>query len=212
MSRLTALQEQVLQQFFHQRREFFLTGGAALGGYHLRHRTTHDLDLFTATDALDEGERTLQNITSDLGLHLETLRRSPDFRRFLLQAPHEAVIVDLVKDVAPPLRDKIAVGSIVIDSAEEILVNKLCALLSRTEVRDLFDVAKLEEAGFDPIAAVELARRKDGGMIASQLAWVLSRFPIPPDVDALYGMTRSDLEAFRDSLVQRLTAAAFPET
>ena len=120
------------------------------------------------------------------------------------------MVVDLVRDTAPQILEKLSVGGIVIDSADEILANKLCALLSRTEPRDLVDVARLEEAGHSPIAALELARRKDAGMSASQLAWVLSTFPIPFAEAQLHGMPRADLERFRDSLVQRLAAAAFP--
>jgi len=138
------------------------------------------------------------------------LRRSPDFRRFLLQGSSEGVVVDLVKDSSPQLLDKMAIGRIVIDSAREILANKLCALLSRTEIRDLVDVARLEEAGYSPIAALDLAARKDGAMTAGQLAWVLSSFPIPAEETLRYGMSQKDLEDFRESLIRRLTAAAFP--
>jgi hypothetical protein len=41
--RLTALQRSVLAAFFAREREFFLSGGAALAGYHLGHRETLDL-------------------------------------------------------------------------------------------------------------------------------------------------------------------------
>ncbi|HXH92851.1 MAG TPA: nucleotidyl transferase AbiEii/AbiGii toxin family protein [Thermoanaerobaculia bacterium] len=210
MPDLTDLQDHILRLFFDRRDEFFLTGGAALVGFYLHHRETHDLDLFTEVEAIDEGERTLREIGESLDLEIETLRRSPDFRRFLLRGSSEGVVVDLVKDVSPQLLDKISIGRIVIDSAREILANKLCALLSRTEVRDLVDVARLEEAGNDPMAVLGLAFQKDAGMSAGQLAWVLSSFPIPTDPSPLYGMSQKDLEDFRESLVSRLTAAAFP--
>jgi hypothetical protein len=41
-SKLTALQREVLDAFFQRERGFFLTGGAALAGFHLGHRTTDD--------------------------------------------------------------------------------------------------------------------------------------------------------------------------
>lgn len=46
-SKLTALRREILDAFFQRERGFFLTGGAALAGFHLGHRTTDDLDLFT---------------------------------------------------------------------------------------------------------------------------------------------------------------------
>jgi predicted nucleotidyltransferase component of viral defense system len=210
MPALTDLQDQILRQFFDRRDEFFLTGGAALVGFHLHHRVTHDLDFFTAADAIDEGERTLREIAQSLSLDMETVRRSPDFRRFLLQNSSEGVIVDLVKDASPQVLEKMSIGRIVVDSPREILANKLCALLSQTEVRDLVDVARLEEAGFDPIAALHFAAQKDAGMTAGQLAWVLSTFPIPENDISEYGMSQNDLQEFRESLVLRLTSAAFP--
>lgn len=108
------------------------------------------------------------------------------------------------------LLEKLHIDGVIVDAAQEILANKLCALLSRVETRDLVDVAKLEEAGHDAIAAVELARQKDGGMSATQLAWVLSAYPIAGDVASLYGMSPDALERYRDALIRRLTATAFP--
>lgn len=211
MPGLTDLQQTILQMFFARRREFFLTGGAALAGFHLGHRVTHDLDLFTAAQPLDEGERTLHEIAAEIGLEIETIRRANDFRRFLLQGATEGVVVDLVRDMVPQLREKTEVNGIIIDPPEEILANKLCALLSRVEARDLFDVFLLEKTGFDPIAAVPLATRKDGGVSAGQLAWVLSSFPIPEDVESRFTVSRAELDAFRHSLTQRLASAAFPK-
>ncbi|HXA16540.1 MAG TPA: nucleotidyl transferase AbiEii/AbiGii toxin family protein [Thermoanaerobaculia bacterium] len=103
-------------------------------------------------------------------------------------------------------------GRIIVDSSGEILANKLCALLSRTEVRDLVDVARLEEAGHDLLEALHLASQKDGGMSAAQLAWVLSSFPIPSAEAQYHGMSPKEIDDFRESLVRRLTTAAFPRS
>jgi len=52
-SKLTALQKDVLDAFFQRERGFFLTGGAALAGFHLGHRTTDD----PAEQRLSQGPR-----------------------------------------------------------------------------------------------------------------------------------------------------------
>ena len=114
-----------------------------------------------------------------------------------------------MRDPAPQLREKIEIDGIRLDTAEEILANKLCALLSRSEVRDLVDVMKLSDAGLDPVAAVPLAARKDAGMTASILAWVLSTFPIPESAVPA-GIDAEALRQFRDDLVRRLVSASFP--
>jgi hypothetical protein len=210
MKGLTELQSEILQRFFAQRNDFFLTGGAALVGFHLGHRDTHDLDLFTDGGPLDEGERTLRRIAADLDLSIEPVRRDPAFQRFLLQGRDESLVVDLVRDDVPQLAEKRIIRGVRIDSAEEILANKLCTLLSRVEVRDLVDVMALEQSGLDPIAAVPAAAAKDAGVTPTQLAWVLSSFPVPEG--ALPGdVAPSDLRSFRDGLIRRLAASAFPQ-
>lgn len=158
------------------------------------------------------GERTLREIASELELEIESVRRDPAFHRFLVRRRQEfeSLVVDLVRDDVPQLAAKRIVRGIRIDSAEEILANKLCTLLSRVEVRDLVDVMALQQSGLDPIGAVRSASRKDAGMTPSQLAWVLSAFPIPED-KALPGDVSPDvLRAFRDDLIRKLAAEAFP--
>ena len=212
MAALTKLQSEVLRRFFERRQDFFLTGGGALVGFHLRHRVTHDLDLFTVGGMIDDAERTLGEIATELGARMQTLRRAPTFRRFLIEVSSESVIVDLVRDEAPQVHDKITIDGIVVDPPEEILANKLCTLLSRTEVRDLVDVKTLEAAGHDVLEALLLAEKKDGGVSASQLAWVLSTFPIPTNDAELHGVSRDELQQYRDSLIKRLSALAYPRS
>lgn len=86
MKRLTELQSEILRCFFARRTEFFLTGGAALAGFYLGHRDTHDLDLFPDGAPLDEGERTLREIAAELHATIETVRRDPAFQRYLIRA------------------------------------------------------------------------------------------------------------------------------
>jgi predicted nucleotidyltransferase component of viral defense system len=211
MKRLTELQSEILRRFFARQSDFFLTGGAALAGFYLGHRETHDLDLFTESAPLDEGEQTLREIGNELDLVIESVQRAPAFRRFLVRRRNggESLVVDLVKDEVPQLGGKHIIDGVRIDSAEEILANKICALLSRTEERDLVDVMALLECGLDLLTAVKAAARKDGAVTPSQLAWVLSSFPIsqgnlPGDVSS------ATLRSFRDDLIRKLAAAAFP--
>ena len=54
--RLSALQYDVLSAFFRAAPVgWFLTGGAALAGFWLKHRTTEDLDLFATEGELAVG-------------------------------------------------------------------------------------------------------------------------------------------------------------
>jgi len=63
MAGLTELQGEILRRFFARRDEFFLTGGAALVGFHLGHRETHDLDLFTTNGVATKSNVKLRTVT-----------------------------------------------------------------------------------------------------------------------------------------------------
>ena len=56
-SKLSQIQKDVLVAFFAREHGFYLTGGAALAGYHLGHRETSDLELFTSDAAAFERAR-----------------------------------------------------------------------------------------------------------------------------------------------------------
>lgn len=211
-TRLSSLQQEVLEAFFQREKRFFLTGGAALAGYYLGHRTTEDLDFFTTEDCLAEASGHLLEIARDLGLEIEALRTSPDFRRYLVRRGDEAAVVDLVHDRAPQLfPDKRSVGRLRIDPPEEIVANKLCTLLSRAEIRDLVDLRALEQAGYRADTFVEMAQRKDGGLTPGQLAWVLSEVEIGDDAQIPGGVSAEELRTYVEQLQRRLAARAYPE-
>jgi hypothetical protein len=213
LSRLDSLQQKVLHAFFEHESRFFLTGGAALAGFHLQHRTTKDLDLFTVEDRLEEGAAALAAVARELGGSLESLVVYVDFRRYLLRRGSSSVVVELVRDRAPQLVEaKLSVGSIRIDPPEEIVANKLCTLLSRAEIRDLVDLRALESAGYRVENHIEPASRKDGGLTPGQLGWVLSQIEIGDDARLPAGVSVRALRAYLRDLQNRLAKMAFPES
>ncbi len=210
-SALSPFQREILEAFFKRTDRFFLTGGAALAGFHLGHRTTQDLDLFTTEEALEEGASALEDVARALGVSIERVSTSPTFRRFLLRSGSEGIAVDLVRDASPQgYPRKTSVGVIRLDPPEEILANKLCALLSRAEIRDLVDVLELERAGCAVDTALPLAMRKDGGLTPAQLAWVLSQIRIPDAAKMPGDKSAQEIRTYLQGLVNRLTLLARP--
>jgi hypothetical protein len=170
-----------------------------------------DLDLFTTEDLLAEGEDALLDAARQLGAGVERLRTSSTFRRFLLTRGADSLVVDLVRDLAPQIdEEKSEIGGIRIDSPQEIMATKLCTLLSRAELRDLVDVRALEMAGYRLEEFLPLAARKDAGLTAGQLAWVLSQVEIGSDATPPGGVTVEELRSFVADLIRRLTAMAYP--
>lgn len=212
-SKLTPLQWDILVAFFARENRFFLSGGAALAGFHLGHRETHDLDLFTTDDSLDSGTDVLGEIAREFKGSLEPIRTSPDFRRFVIRRGQEAVVVDLVRErAAQRCPDKSEVNGIRVDPPEEILANKLCTLLARSEIRDLVDVRELERAGYAVEEAFSAAVAKDGGLTPGQLAWVLSQIEISDDLTPPGSVSAEELRRYLKDLTGRLARLAFPKS
>jgi len=210
--RLVPLQLELLERFFAEERGFFLTGGAALVGFYLHHRNTSDLDLFTGDpDAWQRSRRVVARVARQVGANLETKQDTPEFQRHLVTRPPEAVVLDLVLDRVPPLvAQKPEQDGIRLDPPEEILTNKLTALVSRSEERDLVDVMFLERAGYRVEDALVGALAKDGGCTPGQLAFVLSEIIIPDSVVLPAEVEPGDLRAYVEDLVRRLRRAALP--
>jgi len=127
----------------------------------------------------------------------------------------DCTLVDIVHDVVPqlvPLEEKPVRGGLRVDSLDDLIANKLCAILGRSDVKDLVDLYFLAESGVDLLAYVVRAHGKDGGMEPATLAFVLGQMPTNPlDLDLLKSVTGDQLDAFRDHLVSGLLALSWPE-
>lgn len=210
--RLTPLQREVLRAFFAREQGFFLTGGAALAGFHLRHRETTDLDFFThAADAFERGRHVLAAAATDVGATLSVRQDAPGFQRFVVSRGEDGVVVDLVWERVPSaFPDKLDFAGIRVDPADEIVVNKLNTLVSRSEERDVVDLMFLERAGHALEPALRLALAKDGGCTPAALAWVVAQIHVGDDAVLPAGVAPAELRAYLAELVRRLRRAAAP--
>jgi predicted nucleotidyltransferase component of viral defense system len=212
LSKLDNLQNDFLRAFFARENHFFLSGGAALVGFYFGHRVTHDLDLFTLENEIENGFRLVNAVVAELNASFEPIQTAPDFRRLLIKRGTEAIVVDLVREyvfqVSP---EKPVINGIRVDSPEEILANKLCALLSRSEIRGLVDVRELEKAGFSLENALKAAEKKDSGLTPAQLAWVLNQIKLGDDLTLPGNISASELRNYLSNLIDRLRRLALPE-
>lgn len=135
---LTPLQRTVLDAVFAEEvfaQSFYLTGGTALAAFYLFHRYSDDLDLFTNDQSLEVVWPSVQRLLPSLGLAVES--RTPQFIR--LRHP-EGLRVDVVHDV--PFRVGVPVrhGAWLIDTLENITLNKVTAIQGRLDVKDYVDL------------------------------------------------------------------------
>ncbi len=86
-----------------------------------------------------------------------------------------AVVVDLVADptpqAEPPRLTPLGDTAILVDTPHQLLVNKLCALLSRSELRDLVDVRELLAHGEDLRRGLEQCPLQDAGFSPLTFGW-----------------------------------------
>lgn len=211
-SKLNNLQKDFLQAFFARENRFFLSGRAALVGFYFGHRETHDLDLFTLENEIENGFRLVREVAKELNASVESIQTAPDFRRLLLKKNDEAIVVDLVREyvfqVSP---EKPIIKNIRVDTPEEILANKLCALLSRSEIRDLVDVRELEKAGFSLESALKVAEKKDFGLTPAGLAWVLNQINFGDEFQPPGAVSVLELRDYLSDLIDRLKRLALPK-
>ncbi|MBN1944454.1 MAG: nucleotidyl transferase AbiEii/AbiGii toxin family protein [Bradymonadales bacterium] len=215
--RLTPLQRGLLQLLADLVPRWTLVGGAALAGIHLGHRTTRDLDLFW------RGQERLGDLVSQIterlrmaGLAIAPLQSTPAFCRLRVSDEKEIVVLDLVADPSLPIDEdqeaELGSSRILVASSHDILVDKLCSLLGRMEVRDLLDVAALVEHGANLERALADAPSKDGGFSLLTLAWLLRSFDpvVLAPASGIDRQTAERLAGFRDELIARLLGLARP--
>src|SRR3989338_8242127 len=135
---LTPLQRNVLDALFAEEvfaESFYLTGGTALAAFYLFHRYSDDLDLFTNAQPLELVWPTVQRLAHSLGLTVDS--RTPEFIR--LQHP-DGLRVDVVRDVPFRVGVPVRQGPWLIDTLENITLNKVTAIQGRLDVKDYVDL------------------------------------------------------------------------
>ena len=212
---LTPLKREFLCRFFDGTTSFFLTGGSALGIFYLNHRLSYDLDLFSTT-AVDwhQIDARVRSIADAIEADLLPQMASPTFRRYSMRRGQETETLDFVIDHLPQMDpEKNFFGTICVDTLHEIFVNKICTLVSRSEVKDLIDLYFLEAEGLAIEEHFSQARQKEGGLDPAMIAFLLDQMhvdstpayllkPAPPET----------INAYIDELKKRLAALAFPES
>jgi len=217
-SRLTDLQRLILKRLSGIHPPWTLVGGAALAEFHLGRRTTRDLDLFwRGRERLGDLARKVETELENAGLGIRAIQSDPAFCRFKVEGQDEVVVLDLVAESAAAILEAevrdLDGSPIRVAGTREILASKLCALMNRSEPRDLADVEGLLETGGDLETAAADAAEIDTGFSPLILAWVLEKMDVARLAEPA-GLDPEEaglLDRFRESLVARLLGLAGPE-
>lgn len=177
---LYSLQDWALSRLREVQHEFYLTGGTALGRGYYQHRYSEDLDLFV-NDApefelwRDRCMDELQKAGATQGWPLEIVLREERFGRAFLHGP-VALKLEFVNDVPSRVGrpwEHPTLGRL--DTKENILANKISALLDRQEPKDLADIFWLCcRDHLDLLKAMEQAVGKAAGIFPAVVAQALA--------------------------------------
>jgi len=140
---LYPFQDQILQAIAHLDTGFYLSGGTAASRGYLNHRFSDDLGLFVDDDARFSlwAARIIHALSNTQVWQCEVLLQEERFVRLALLRDDISLKIECINDV--PAR----VGTVRInprlgrlDSPENILANKITALMDREEPKDLADI------------------------------------------------------------------------
>ena len=211
LSRIYPFQDEVLAALRDYETEFYLTGGTGASRGYLGHRLSEYLDLFVNDDPrfVLWAERAIKAWGQLGGTSLQISQRDERFFRLVAQRGDLSLKIDLVNDVPSrvgQVRDHPLLGRL--DSPENILSNKVGALIDRREPKDLADVwAFCTKMGLSLASALDGAQGKAAGVFPPDLArvlcsvtdqdWLDVRWIAPPGCDRY----RSELNALGESLI-----------
>lgn len=172
---LYKLQDEVLKTVFETEREFYLTGGTCLSRFYAAKRYSDDLNFFTNQSprygfAVRNIKRVLQS-NFDLTAEVE----SKDFTRFTING---LLQVDFVNDISFRYKDVIVnENGFILDNIENILSNKITAVIGRDNPKDIFDIFLIDKFyKFNWKDILEAAHKK-AGFSDEELIVRLKSFP-----------------------------------
>lgn len=193
--RLYPLQDRVLARLASLDTGFYLSGGTAASRGYLHHRFSDDLDFFVNDDDRFGlwAQRVIQALVRSPGWSVTVIQQERRFVRLTVTERDLVLKIEMIDDVPAHVgelkRDPV-LG--VLDSAENILANKLTAVVDRREPRDLADIwGFCGRLGLSCEEALGNAQSKAAGLFPADVArallsvteddWRLVRWSDPPE-------------------------------
>jgi predicted nucleotidyltransferase component of viral defense system len=204
---LYALQDRVLDAVFAVESEFYLTGGTCLSRFYQAKRYSDDLDFF-ANDSprFAFALRTIRTALADT-LATSVQVETKNFLRLIVDGRLQ---IDFVNDSPFHYKEPIVTEKkYLIDNIENILANKLTAVIGRDNPKDVFDLVLIYT--YYPFSWPEIlnAAHQKAGFTNEELAVRLKTFPRPM-LDQIKCIDCGFLENF-DTAVAEIISAVLAE-
>jgi predicted nucleotidyltransferase component of viral defense system len=177
LGRLYPVQDRILARVSSVETDFYLTGGTAASRGYLHHRFSDDLDFFVNDDERFPlwAQRVVQALVRSGEWSVSVVHQEARFVRLIVMEGEIPLKIEMVNDV-PAHIGALARHPVLglLDSAENILANKLTAVVDRREPRDFADIwgfcCRLE---LSCEAALEGAQSKAAGLFPADVARAL---------------------------------------
>lgn len=219
---LYRLQDAAMVVVFSRRLGFYLTGGTALSRFHLNHRYSDDLDFFT--HEINTFGDMVRVVRSDLDERFDSVVSeidARDFKRILVAEDGLTLKIDFVGDRAPRVGIPEDHDGRYIDTVRNILSNKVGAVLSRDEARDVVDLVQICLSFRFSWSEILQEASKKQRFEREQLVYRLSTFPVrmvstvpyrgsPPDPDKMQSLIRAMGNDIKTAADNSLTSAQAP--
>ena len=156
---------------------FYLTDGTAASRGYLHHRFSDDLDLFVNDDERFGlwAQRVIQVLARSADWRVDVLQQAARLVRLTVTGGEVVFKIEMVNDVPAHVGD-VTTHPVLgrLDSPENILSNKLTAIVDRDEPKDLADIwGFCCRLGLSCEAALEAAQSKAAGLFPADVARIL---------------------------------------
>ncbi len=124
-------------------KRFYLTGGTALSEFYLQHRISHDIDLFTEKEEVDQSliEAFLKKISKELSVvHIKRSQFLGLFSYSLVFKDKTELKVDFNYYPFPRIQKGTRYKNLEVDSIYDIATNKVHTLFMKPRSRDYLDI------------------------------------------------------------------------
>ena len=139
--KLYLFQDEILRVVFREYTDFYLTGGTCLNRFYFEKRYSDDLDLFTnIANTFSYSTREIIDRITGAGYVIETQVDSRDFIRIHMTASEIPLQIDFVNDRVKRFGSINHKAGCRIDNPLNILSNKITAIISRDNPKDIFDL------------------------------------------------------------------------
>jgi len=198
---LYLLQDKVLEMLRGHFGQFYLTGGTALGRYYLDHRFSDDLDFFVnrSPEFKKEVNRIYKYLITLLPVDTKATVDTEEFVRIWI-GDDVRMKLEFVNDTSETWGQVLFSDDVPLDNPANILANKIGAMLSRDEAKDVFDIVSLSENySFNWKTVYDQATRKQL-MNEEEVLMRFTTFPVEWLSTQRWLKTPVDMSAFKEKL------------